>query len=76
MKHLFLGGPLHGEVREFEHNTTRCSVPTANGEAVYTLQLYFHSLTQRQFHIYMYDTVERWESWQVAQLLRAAGFFN
>lgn len=76
MKHLFLGGPLHGKMHEVDHNSTRCSVPVRDGEAVYTLQLYSHTLTQRQFHIYVYDTSERWESWQVAQLLRAAGLLD
>ena len=71
-KHLFMGGPLHGQVRAA--NTSTCEVPSSRGTVVYRRELFVHLLTQRRFYIYVHG--EKPESWTVTQKLRAAGLFD
>lgn len=70
--HLFVGGPLHGQMKTLVPCAT-CEVPTSKGAVVYKRQEFTHSLTRRQFVIFVHGNAGDWESWQVAQLLRQHG---
>lgn len=71
-RHLFVGGPWHGQIKTLVQCAT-CEVPTPGGQVVYRRTEFTHSITHKQFVIFVHGNAGDWESWQVAQLLRQHG---
>lgn len=71
--HLFVGGPVHGQVKTLVSCAT-VLVPRQTGGCIeYTRQQFTYSVTHKTFDVFVCGSLKDWESWQVASLLRGHG---